>query len=88
MDEWLKSINESLEGREERDCKLWYHLACPTRVAKHKNGVCEAGSFHDLEDNIYKKTVKPAHSSFGVVSYDETTDSTLLVRKPPINATY
>eukprot|EP00532_Pseudo-nitzschia_australis_P001684 CAMPEP_0168179918 /NCGR_PEP_ID=MMETSP0139_2-20121125/10163_1 /TAXON_ID=44445 /ORGANISM="Pseudo-nitzschia australis, Strain 10249 10 AB" /LENGTH=622 /DNA_ID=CAMNT_0008099907 /DNA_START=21 /DNA_END=1889 /DNA_ORIENTATION=- len=82
VDEWLQSIDKNLEGREERDCKLWYHLACPTRVAKHKNGVCEAGSFDDLDDDIYKKTVKPAHSSFGVVSYDETTDSTLLICRP------
>ena len=86
VDEWLESIDStsstSFEGNEERDCKyLWYHLACPTRIAKHKDGVCEASSFDNLDDDLYKKTVKPAHSSFGVVSYDETTDSTLLVRR-------
>ena len=64
----------------EGDDKLWFHLACPTRIAKHKDGVCEAGSFDDLDNNLYVKSVKPAHSSFGVVSYDQKTDSTLLVR--------
>lgn len=60
---------------------MWFHLACPTRIAKHKDGICEASSFDDLDDEIYVKSVKPAHSSFGVVSYDEKTDSTLLVRR-------
>ena len=68
------------EDAMEGDDKFWFHLACPTRIAKHKDGVCEAGSFDDLDNNLYVKSVKPAHSSFGVVSYDEKTDSTLLVR--------
>jgi hypothetical protein len=33
-----------------------------------------------LSDDLYQKTVKPAASAFGVVSYDRNTDSTLLVR--------
>lgn len=81
VDEWLKSTDPDCEGKEQNDGKVWFHLACPTRIAKHKDGVCEAGSFDYLEDDLYKKTVKPAHSSFGVVSYDPETDSTLLVRK-------
>ena len=58
----------------------WFHIACPVRIAHHKDGICEANSFADLDDNLYKKTVKPSHSAFGVVSYDQRTDSTLLVR--------
>jgi len=81
VDEWLESIDKRVDEKEERRDLLWFHLACPTRIAKHKDGVCEAGSFDDLDDDLYKKTVKPAHSSFGVVSYDESTDSTLLVRR-------
>uniref|UniRef100_A0A7S4EN90 Pseudouridine synthase RsuA/RluA-like domain-containing protein n=1 Tax=Pseudo-nitzschia australis TaxID=44445 RepID=A0A7S4EN90_9STRA len=93
VDEWLQSIDStsstSLEGKEEKGCKyLWYHLACPTRIAKHKDGVCEASSFDHLDDDLYKKTVKPAHSSFGVVSYDETTDSTLLICRPYTGRTH
>ncbi len=65
--------------RKKDDGKLWFHLACPTRIAKHKDGICEASSFNDLDDDQYIKSVKPAHSAFGVVSYDETTNSTLLV---------
>ena len=80
VEDWLKSIDEPIVGKGERVRKLWFHLACPTRIAKHKDGVCEASSFDSLDDELYKKTVKPAHSSFGVVSYDRRTDSTLLVR--------
>ena len=71
-------MDPTVDEKKEDD-KLWFHLACPTRIAKHKDGICEASSFDDLDDNLYIKSVKPAHSAFGVVSYDEKTDSTLLV---------
>lgn len=70
---------------KKKDGKLWFHLACPTRIAKHKDGVCEASSFDDLNDDLYIKSVKPAHSAFGVVSYDKETDSTLLVSMKVVN---
>ena len=79
MDDWLSSMDQS-NAKNTEDVKLWLHLACPTRIAKHKDGICEAGSFDDLDDALYVKSVKPAHSAFGVVSYDEKSDSTLLVR--------
>ena len=79
MNDWLKSLDATVDEKEAVD-KLWFQLACPTRIAKHKDGVCEASSFDDLDDELYMKSVKPAHSAFGVVSYDEKTDSTLLVR--------
>lgn len=88
VDDWLRSIDTTFDRKEEKADKLWFHLACPTRIAKHKDGVCEASSFDDLEDDLYKKTVKPAHSSFGVVSYDETTDSTLLICRPYTGRTH
>jgi hypothetical protein len=78
VDDWLKPIDTS-DGKKETGDKSWFHLACPTRIVKHKDGVCETSSFDDLSDELYKKTVKPAHTSFGVVSYDEKTDSTLVV---------
>ena len=79
VNDWLESIDPTVDGKGGTD-KLWFHLACPTRIAKHKDGICEASSFDDLDDDLYVKSVKPAHSSFGVVSYDHKTDSTLLVR--------
>jgi len=66
----------------------WFHIACPVRIAHHKDGICEANSFADLDDNLYKKTVKPSHSSFGVVSYDQRTDSTLLICRPYTGRTH
>lgn len=80
VNDWLTSVDATVDGKEEGTDKLWFHLACPTRIAKHKDGICEASSFDDLDDDLYMKSVKPAHTSFGVVSYDRKTDSTLLVR--------
>jgi hypothetical protein len=80
VNDWLTSVDATVDGQEEGTDKLWFHLACPTRIAKHKDGICEASSFDDLDDDLYMKSVKPAHTSFGVVSYDRKTDSTLLVR--------
>mmetsp|Transcript_57443 Transcript_57443/g.140194 ORF Transcript_57443/g.140194 Transcript_57443/m.140194 type:complete len:649 (+) Transcript_57443:120-2066(+) len=100
IDEWLASIHESSDGiapaNKNTDMSLsteprmlsWLHLACPTRIAKHKDGVCEAGNFSSLDDALYLKTVKPAHTSFGVVSYDEKTDSTLLICRPYTGRTH
>jgi hypothetical protein len=96
VDEWLQSLergckwngNSNNNGgscsttttNESPHSCLWFHLACPTRIAQHKDGICEAGKFDTLSDDHYQKTVKPAASAFGVVSYDRNTDSTLLVR--------
>lgn len=72
MESWLDNCSNS----------HWLHLACPTRVAQHHHGVCRAGSFDDLPNDIYKRTVKASQTSFGVVSYCVKTDSTLVVCKP------
>ena len=61
--------------------RLWFHLACPCRIASHKNGMCKAGEFPDLDDELAKK-VKPAQTAFAVVSYDEISDSTIVLVKP------
>jgi len=87
VNDWLKSVDVTVDGNEGVD-KLWFHLACPTRIAKHKDGICEASSFDDLDDELYMKSVKPAHSSFGVVSYDQKTDSTLLICRPYTGRTH
>jgi hypothetical protein len=87
VDDWLQSINTNNigecrnndDGVSGQRKMLWFHIACPTRIAQPKIGVCEAGSFDVLDDKTYKKTVKPAESSFGVVSYDEKSDSTVVV---------
>lgn len=80
VNDWLKAADTTVGGKTDGINKLWLHLACPTRIAQHKDGICEASSFDNLNDDLYMKSVKPAHSSFGVVSYDQKSDSTLLVR--------
>jgi hypothetical protein len=52
------------------------------RLAVPKQSICQAGAFADLDDDTYRKTVKPAHTSFAIVRYDELTDSTILLCRP------
>lgn len=77
----LDTHNESSIIDKESNNKLWFHLACPCRIKSHKNGVCEAGDFLNL-DNEEAKKVKPAQTSFAVVSYDERSDTTIVLVKP------
>jgi 23S rRNA-/tRNA-specific pseudouridylate synthase len=86
-DDWLKNADSETDS-ESKEQMLWFHLACPTRIAKHKDGVCEAGSFETVDDDLYLKGVKPAQTSFGVVRYDPTTDSTVVVCKPVTGRTH
>lgn len=89
VDEWLAQLDNSDKGANQKDASMfWVHLACPTRISKHKDGVCEAGAFEDLDDDVYLKTVKPAQTSFGVVSYDEKSDSSLLLCRPVTGRTH
>lgn len=76
------------ESKKTKQKMLWFHLACPTRVAQHKDGICEAGKFDTLDDEVYVKGVKPAQTSFGVVRYDATTDSTIILCQPATGRTH
>jgi 23S rRNA-/tRNA-specific pseudouridylate synthase len=75
---WLKPTQDA----DQEANMLWLNLAAPTRVANKKDGICEAGSFENLDPETYMKTVKPAHTSFGVVQYDADTDSTIVLCRP------
>lgn len=79
VEEWLET---------ESPGRYWFHLVCPTRIAQHKDGVCEAGSFETLSDEEYVKGVKPAHTAFGVVDYDEATDTTVVLCHPITGRTH
>lgn len=84
----LVESQQSVEGWLEGKEGIWLHMACPTRISKPKDGVCEAGRFDDLEESVYLKTVKPAQTSFGVIHYDEGTDSTVVLCKPATGRTH
>ena len=79
VDEWLAKNDSSINDTTGLH---WFHVACPTRVSHHKDARCEAGSFVDLSDTLYSKSVKPAHTAFGVVSYDAASDCTVVVCQP------
>lgn len=84
VDEILSELETKIDNsKDDADTtkRLWFHLACPCRIASHKNGVCEAGEFPGLDDDLAKK-VKPAQTAFAVVAYDEKSDSTIVLVKP------
>jgi len=66
----------SQNGDSADEATLWLNLAVPCEVACHKNGICRAGKG------------KPAQTSFAVVSYDEKTNSTVVVAKPQTGRTH
>jgi 23S rRNA-/tRNA-specific pseudouridylate synthase len=74
----------ALSGTAHTDAApfLWFHFACPVRMASRKTGVCSAGNFDDLDESTYIKTVKPAQTSFAILNYNTTDDTTLLLVRP------
>ena len=80
LGELKTQINDTQDDTDSNK-RLWFHLSCPCRIASHKNGVCEAGEFSGLDDELAKK-VKPAQTAFAVVAYDEKSDSTIALVKP------
>lgn len=85
VEEWLST---SKSDNSNKKPALWFHLACPTRISNHKDGICHAGCFEALSDELYLKSVKPAQTSFGVVRYDPDTDSTILLCRPQTGRTH
>jgi len=67
---------------------LWLNFACPCRISSHKNGVCEAGCFTDLKDENDRKSIKPAQTSFILLSYDASSDTSLVLAKPVSGRTH
>eukprot|EP00977_Amphora_coffeiformis_P007111 scaffold1552_cov175-Amphora_coffeaeformis.AAC.2 len=76
------------KGSSASDAFLWLRLACPVRVAEQKRGVCESGSFDDLDDEMYQKSVKAAQSSFALIKYDEESDSSVVLCRPETGRTH
>ena len=84
-EDWLQCLSD---GEASSDDMYWFHLACPTRIAQPKDGICLAGTFNDLDSETYLKTVKPAQTSFAVLRYDPETDSTILLCHPVTGRTH
>jgi len=75
-------------GNNTSDELLWLNFACPCRISSHKNGVCEAGSFSELTDESVRKSIKPAQTSFVLLSYDASSDTSLVLAKPETGRTH
>lgn len=89
VEEWMEALSSDQTDSTLSSCKLaWMHLACPVRIANHKDGVCESGTFDKLDEVAYQKTVKPAQTSFAVIRYDEATDSTVVLCRPGTGRTH
>jgi len=71
-EEWAKALTE----------RSWLHLACPARVEQAKIGVCVCGTFEELDDETYLRTVKPAETSFTTLTYDQSTDTSIILCRP------
>lgn len=76
------------KGIPTKESFLWLNFACPCRIASHKNGVCEAGNFAELNNENDRKRIKPAQTSFALVSYDDSSDTSLVVCKPVTGRTH
>lgn len=48
----------------------------------------ESGTFDELDQETYEKTVKAAQSSFALMSYDESSDSSVVLCKPETGRTH
>ncbi|KAL9179442.1 hypothetical protein ACHAXT_008732 [Thalassiosira profunda] len=93
-----KSVEEMLAGaigsspeENETDAStmfIWLNFACPCRIASHKNGVCEARDFLHISDETDRRGIKPAQTSFALLSYDATKDTSLVVAKPVTGRTH
>lgn len=76
------------DGADRSSRLHWLNFACPCRVSSHKDGVCEAGDFSHLTDDDKCKGVKPAQTAFTLLSYDASTDTSVLIAKPITGRTH
>ena len=64
--EFQRPLDYWLAHDVETSQKPWLNVACPILI--RNKGKCEAGAFRDISDDEYYKSVKPAHTAFGVVT--------------------
>ena len=94
--EWLEHVINKSATTTPSDCNadtkcrqfIWFNVACPVRIEQPKIGICVAGLFDDLDDTMYIQTVKPAQTRFGIVKYDDVTDSTIILVQPMTGRTH
>ncbi|KAL7529395.1 hypothetical protein ACHAWF_002959 [Thalassiosira exigua] len=87
-EEMISAAIPSPESGVSTTSTKWLNFSCPCRIASHKNGVCEAGDFYHLRSENDRKGIKPAQTSFALISYDESSDTSLVVAKPVTGRTH
>ena len=82
------SANGNSHSLSSEESWLWLNFACPCRIASHKNGICEAGDLTTLKDDNYLQGVKPAQTLMTLLSYDSSSDTSLILAKPVTGRTH
>lgn len=87
---WLSSLSCSdLSFTPSEGVRMpWLHVACPVRVVDFKDGGCESGTFDHIDDDLYRRNVKSAQTSFAVIRYDAESDSTVVLCRPSTGRTH
>jgi 23S rRNA-/tRNA-specific pseudouridylate synthase len=67
---------------------VWLHIACPVRIEQPKIGICAAGTFDTITDELYIQTVKPAQTSIGIIQYCSKSNSTIVIVQPLTGRTH
>ena len=90
VETWLSSLTGSDASFKQSDnaTMLWLHVACPVRVVNFKDGGCESGTFDHINEELYRRNVKPAQTSFAVIRYDAESDSTVVLCRPSTGRTH
>lgn len=66
----------------------WLNFSCPCRISSHKNGICEAGDPSHLTEEADRKGIKPAQTSFTLLTYDAVSDTSVVLAKPVTGRTH
>jgi 23S rRNA-/tRNA-specific pseudouridylate synthase len=93
VDEWIQNLNQNASNNQRPDNPelepfVWFHFVAPVRIKDPKIGVCQCGTFSELDSTAYVKTVKPAHTAFAIVRYNAHDDTTLLLVRPYTGRTH
>ncbi|GAX23232.1 tRNA pseudouridine synthase 9 [Fistulifera solaris] len=88
VESWLAFLSCSDSSSDSTRKMPWLHVACPVRVVNFKDGGCESGTFDHVEDDLYRRNVKPAQTSFAVIRYDAESDSTIVLCRPSTGRTH
>ncbi len=82
------SATGNSDALSAKESWLWLNFACPCRIASHKNGICEAGDLTTLKDDNYLQGIRPAQTLMTLLSYDSSSDTSLILAKPVTGRTH